>query len=114
MADNVVRLNYEGIGEMLCMPGMQREMLRRAKKVKRRAEQIAPVDTGRDGDTPGEYKASFTASSGIQRRKTKRAVGTVTSDDPAAFQIEFGTGKPNGSRTPRHRTLGKALDAARD
>lgn len=111
---SVVKLDYDGIGEMLCSPGMQREMLRRAKKVKRRAEQIAPVSKQPDGETRGRYKDSFTASASVQRRKTKRAVGTVTSDDPAAFHIEFGTGDPTGARTPAHRTLGKALDAARD
>lgn len=110
----VVKLDYDGIGEMLCSPGMQREMLRRAKKVKRRAEQIAPVSDEPDDEADGRYKDSFTATSGIQTRKTKRAVGTVTSDDPAAFHIEFGTGDPTGARTPAHRTLGKALDAARD
>jgi hypothetical protein len=87
---------------------MQREMLRRAKKVKRRAQQIAPVG---DEDDPhrGAYKASLTASSGIQRHKTARAVGAVTADVPYAFQVEVGT-----SASPAHRTLGKALDAARD
>lgn len=110
----VVKLDYKGIGDMLCMPGVEREMLRRAKKVKRRAQQTAPVSGDPDDETRGRYKDSFTASAGIQRRKTRRAVGTVTSDDPAAFHIEFGTGDPTGTRTPAHRTLGKALDAARD
>lgn len=104
----VVKLDYGGVGEMLCMPGVEREMLRRAKKVKRRAQAIAPV--GPEGDPHrGAYKASITASSGVQRRKTKRAVGTVTADVPYAFQVEFGN-----STNPGHRTLGKSLDAARD
>lgn len=34
-----------------------------------------------------------------------RAGASLINDDPASFQIEFGTG-----HSPKHRTLGKALD----
>lgn len=93
--------SYTGIGEMLKSPEMQAAMLRKAVKVRDRAAEIAPVDTG-------AYKASLEASSGIEA-DGKRAYGRVTANVPYAFQVEYGT-----HDTPRHRTLGRALDAVKD
>lgn len=97
------RASYTGIGRMLRSEPMLAAMLARAEQVKARAEAIAPVDTG-------EYARSFsvegTRAGGAHH---DRAVAAVRSDDPAAFAIEVGT-----EDTPAHRTLRKALDAARD
>jgi len=99
--------DYKGIGEMLCSPEMQAEMLRRAEKVKAAAEAMAPFDPrSKDGT---HYKDSFEVSSGVREGKTRRAFGRVTNTDPAAWYVEWGT-----SDTPRFRVLGKALDHARD
>jgi hypothetical protein len=95
--------SYRGIGEMLKSPEIEAEMVRRAEKVKAQAEATAPVDTG-------QYKASFSVRS--SRRggvKKDRASATVLNDSPESFYVEYGA-----SHTPRYRTLGKALDAARD
>lgn len=106
-----VKLSYDGIGEMLSSPAMQREMKRRADKIKDAAEAASPV--GGAGDPhPGRYKASFSSSSGIRPKgagRTRRAVGQVVNDSPEVYYVEYGT-----KTTPRHRTLGTAMDAARD
>lgn len=101
------KADYAGIGHMLVSEAMQAEMKRRAEKVKEYAEATAPYDPNdRDGD---HYKDHFTVESGVQHRKTSRAYGAVVNDHPAAFQIEVGT-----KDTPAHRTLTRALDAAKD
>jgi hypothetical protein len=84
---------------------MQAEMRRRAELVKARAEASAPVD--RTGPHPGRYKQSFRVTSGVREGKTRRAFGRVTNDAPEAILVEYGS-----RNNPRHRTLGKALDAA--
>jgi hypothetical protein len=100
--------NYRGLGELLKSPEMEAEMLRRAEAVKARAESTAPFDPkSRDGT---HYRDAFRVESSRDGgQHHDRAVARVVNDDPAAFQIEYGT-----SDTPRHRTLGKALDAAGD
>lgn len=116
--------SYRGVGEMLCMPEIQLEMLVRAHAVADFAEAIAPVDTG--SGHPGRYKASFEVSSGVRKGKfsranalprgvsgpqgprtresTGRAFGRVTNTAPEALFVEFGT-----VHNPKHRTLGRAL-----
>lgn len=101
------RPSYEGIGELLKSPGMEAAMLAKANKVAARAEATAPVDE--TGPHPGRYKAAFSVSSGVKHAKTSRAYGRVTNDSPEAFFVEYGT-----KNNPRHRTLGKALDAVRE
>lgn len=95
------RKSYRGIGEMLTSPFMQAEMARRAELVKAEAIATAPEDTG-------EYKSKFEVESGIQHRKTARAYARVMNTDDKALWLELGTGD-----TPRFRTLGKALGAAK-
>lgn len=96
--------NFAGIGEMLRSDFIKDEMDRRAKKVKAQAEATAPVHTG-------EYKDSFTSRvevkpTGAGRSgKVPRAVGVVENTSAHANLVEFVDG---------YRTLGKALDAARD
>jgi regulator of protease activity HflC (stomatin/prohibitin superfamily) len=101
------RPNHAGIGEMLNRPAMVRHMQARANKIAAAARQAAPFDPNSKDGT--HYKDSFTVSAqalgGIHH---DRAEAKVTNDDAAAFYIEYGTRK-----TTRHRTLGKAIDAAR-
>ncbi len=99
--------DYEGIGEMLTSDFMQGEMRRRAENVAELARATAPVGP-EDDPHRGLYRDSFVVSSGIQDRETRRAYGQVTNDAPYAIDLEYGT-----SATPKFRTLGKALDAAR-
>lgn len=96
--------DYRGIGELLKSPEMEAEMLRRAKKVLDVCVATAPVDL--KSPHVGRYKASFHASSG---RRTDRAYGMVTNAAPEAILVEYGS-----KNNPRHRTMGKALDAAKD
>lgn len=100
--------NYAGIGEMLRAEFMEAEMLRRAEKVKAVCEATAPYDpNSKDGS---HYKDSFRVeASRAGGLKKDRAEAKVISDDPAAFHIEMGTGD-----TPKHRTMGKAIDAAKE
>ena len=95
--------DFRGIGEMLRSSEMEAEMARRAEKVKAKAAATAPVDTGR-------YKASLEVSSTTKGgNKKDRASATVTADVEYAFTLEYGS-----THNARYRTLGKALDAARD
>lgn len=97
------KANYEGIGAMLRSEHMAARMLARAEKVKARAEATAP----RSGDTRDKpYAERFKAST---RHRADRVVGVVSNDHPASIQIELGT-----ENTPKHRTLGRALDAAKE
>jgi hypothetical protein len=102
-----LRWDYKGGADMLTMPGMQAEMRRRAENVQAAAEASAPVYRGPTG---GRYKRSFTTTSGVRDRgRSRRAFGRVTNDAPEALYVEYGN-----RNTPRHRTLGRALDAAKD
>ena len=97
------RPNYKGVGDMLKSKHMAARMLKRAEKVKARAETTAPR-SGDTRDTP--YADRFEAST---RMRADRVVGVVSNDHPAALHIELGT-----RDTPKHRTLGKALSAAKE
>jgi hypothetical protein len=101
------KASYAGIGEMLCAPGMVADMRRRAEAVQAVAENSAPV--ARTGAHRGRYKAAFRVSSGIREGRTRRAYGRVSNDAPEALIVEYGN-----RNTPRHRTLGRALDAAKE
>lgn len=99
--------DYKGIGEMLTASWMQAEMRKRAEKVRAAAVAMAP-----DYDPKGVgYKYEFEVDSGVKTSKkgTRRAYGRVTNKSPHAIYVEYG-----GKSTPRHRVLGKALDAAKD
>lgn len=98
------KASYKGIGDLLSAKFMQAEMYNRANKVKAVAEAIAPVG---DGPDAGEYKASFEVSSGVRTEPTRRAYGRVENTSDHAFYVEYGT-----KDTPRHRVLGRALEAA--
>lgn len=99
------RPSYRGIGDLLTSDFLQAEMLRRAEKVEKAAEALAP-----DAPPYGVgYKYEFEVTGGIKESKkgTKRAYGRVTNRSEHAMWVEFG-----GQNTPKHRVLGKALDAA--
>jgi hypothetical protein len=101
------RVDYKGIGDMLTSPGMQADMHRRAEAVKAEAEATAPVYPGPDRRVGTSGR--FAVSSGVRTGRSRRAFGRVTNDAPEAFFVEYGT-----RNNPRHRTLGRALDAAKD
>lgn len=97
--------SYAGIGDMLTAEFMQAEMRRRAEKVKAAAEATAP-----DAPPYGVgYKYEFEVESGIRAELTRRAYGRVRNRSRHAMWVEFG-----GRNTPKYRTLGRALDAAKD
>lgn len=104
----ITHWDYEAFGEaVLCSPEMVAEMHRRAERVKDAAEATAPVYE--QGPHPGRYKESFEVTSGVKEGKTRRAYGRVTNTAPEAIYVEYGN-----TNTPRHRTLGHALDAAKE
>lgn len=91
--------DYAGIGEMLRADFMQAEMMDRARKGKEYAEATAPYDE--HGESP-HYKEQFRVEAALRE---DRARALLVNDDPDALWIELGT-----RDTPKHRTLGKALD----
>lgn len=99
------RHDYEAFrAHVLKAPFMAAEMLRRAEKVKASAEAHAPFDP--DDPDGQHYRDAFTAA---VVEDEERVRGRVTNDDKAAVFVEFGT-----KNNPRHRTLGNALEAAKD
>jgi hypothetical protein len=98
--------DYNGIGQMLRSDFIEAEMFRRAKKVLEAAEAAAPYDPKSITHYRDAFRLQVNSRGGVHH---DRAVASVVNDDPAAFFIEYGT-----SKTPQHRTLRNALDAARD
>ena len=97
-----VYIDYDGMGELLVSPSMQRAMRRIASAKMKECVAIAPVD--RKSPHPGRYKASFHVASGVQHHKTSRAYGEVYNDSPEAFFVEFGT-----KNNPKHRVFGRVF-----
>lgn len=97
---------------------MVRAMRAKAQNVKNAAEALAPVgdpdwsyyDEYESAIAPGHYRSSFVVSSGVRRDLGigARAFGRVTNTASYAGLVEYGYG-----RVPKHRVLGRALDAAR-
>jgi len=97
--------DHRGLGELLVSPEMEKAMRSLAEKVMARAVSLAP-----DAAPYGEgYIASFEVDSGVRPGTTPRAFGRVENTSGHAVFVEFG-----GPHTPKHRTLGKALDALND
>lgn len=99
--------SYAGLGELLRAEFLQAEMARRAEKVKELAEATAP-----DYEPLGVgYKYEFRVMWGVKTssKGTRRAFGRVVNDSEHALYVEYG-----GQNTPAHRTLGRALRAAKD
>jgi hypothetical protein len=111
------RHDYEAFrAHVLKAPFMAAEMLRRAEKVKAFAEAHAPYDP--DDHDGQHYRDAFSAA---VVEDEERARGRVSNTDmPTALFVEYGikpgvdkNGNPyNGQE--RHRTLGNALEAAKD
>lgn len=95
------RLDYAGMGEFLRGADMLAMVAQHGEAVKARAEAIAPFDASDPGP---HYKDSFELEVAVRPGKHPRACATVKNTSDHAFYIEFGN-----SKTPRHRTLGKAL-----
>ncbi|TGB13843.1 HK97 gp10 family phage protein [Streptomyces sp. MZ04] len=96
------KMSRKGVGQMLRMPTMQAEMLRRAEVIKGVAIATSPVDAG--GPHPGHYKASWETDStrrGGHRRD--RAAGYVRNTAYYARWVEYGTEK-----VPAHHVLLRA------
>ena len=98
------KVKRKGVGQMLRMPGMQAEMLRRAEVIKGVAVALSPVDE----HTPdaGHYKASWsTGSTARGGRRRDRAVGYVRNSAYYARWVEYGNGQPGA---PAHHVLLRA------
>ena len=96
------KVKRKGIGEMLRMPGMQAEMLRRAEVIKGVAQATSPVDE--NSPDPGHYQRSWeTDSTGRGGRRRDRAVGYVRNTAYYARWVEYGTEK-----VPAHHVLLRA------
>jgi hypothetical protein len=86
------KMKKKGVGQMLRMPGMEAEMLRRAERIKGAAVGLSPVDEG--SATAGHYKASWTTDSTSRGgRRRDRAVATVRNSAYYARWVEYGTEK---------------------
>ena len=86
------KMKRKGIGQMLRMPGMQAEMLRRAEVIKGVAASLSPVDTS--SPDPGHYQRSWeTDSTNRGGRRRDRAVGYVRNTAYYARWVEYGTEK---------------------
>lgn len=88
--------NYRGIGRLLNSPEVEAVLMARITEALARAEVIAPVETG-------AYKGAFEV--GLDHDKPDRPRAWLRNNKDYAIIVEFGAGP-----TPRHRTLGKALD----
>ncbi|MCX4816774.1 HK97 gp10 family phage protein [Streptomyces sp. NBC_01239] len=96
------KMKRQGVGQMLRMPGMQAEMLRRADSIRDVAVALSPVDDG--SPTPGHYKASWeTDSKARGGRRRDRAVAVVRNTAYYARWVEYGT-----ERVPAHHVLLRA------
>ncbi|WP_282790931.1 HK97 gp10 family phage protein [Streptomyces sp. CC224B] len=97
-----VKVKRKGVGEMLRMPGMRAEMLRRAEAIKTVAVATSPVDQG--SPHPGHYKASWeTDSTSRGGRRRDRAAAYVRNTSYYARWVEYGT-----ERVPAHHVLLRA------
>jgi hypothetical protein len=95
------RMSRKGVGQMLRMPSMQAEMLRRAERIKTVAEAISPVYRGPQG---GRYKGSWeTDSTPRGGRRRDRAAAYVRNGAYYARWVEYGT-----ERVPAHHVLLRA------
>lgn len=84
------RMKRKGVGEMLRMPSMQAEMLRRAEVIKSVAISLSPVDP----NSPHlvHYKDSWeTESTARGGRRNDRAVAYVRNTAYYARWVEYGT-----------------------
>lgn len=99
------RMNRKGVGQMLRMPAMQAEMLRRAERIKAVAVATSPVYLR--GADAGRYKASWeTDSTNRGGRRRDRATAVVRNTVYYARWVEYGT-----ERVPAHHVALRAAQA---
>ena len=99
------KMKRKGVGQMLRMPGMRAEMLRRAEVIKSVAVAISPVYL--QHATAGTYKESWeTDSTSRGGRNRDRAVAYVRNTAPYARWVEYGTEKVHA-----HHVLLRAAQA---
>lgn len=104
-----IKFSYQGIGQMLCSPEMQRGMSQLGERVKARAEANAPVGDPTDDPHAGRYKSSFYLTTGVQHFKTSRAYAEIGNTAPEAMFVEYGDSEDGGSHV-----LLDALNAVQD
>lgn len=98
------KVKRKGVGEMLRMPGMQAEMLRRAEVIKSVAVGLSPVDES--APDRGNYQRSWeTDSTNRGGRRRDRAVGYVRNTSYYGRWVEYGNGTSSG---PAHHVLLRA------
>jgi HK97 gp10 family phage protein len=93
------RENRAGIEALQRSPMVVQALAAKAQRIRRAAQFISPVDTGR-------YRASWRVRVGI---RDGRAWAQVRNDAPYAVYLEFGT-----RYMRRQRVLGRAIDLAKD
>lgn len=98
------RLSYKSMAAYLVSDDMLKMVAQKGAVVKKTAEATAPdyepLGTG--------YVTSFELEVGVREGTHPRACATVKNTSEHAIFVEFG-----GKATPRHRTLGKAIGAAK-
>lgn len=99
--------SFTGIAALLRSPMVGEQLLAMAEQVKARAEEIAPVDTSQYAQHSGRYKASFSASLGVNGR-LNRAEAVVSNSAPEAIDVEKGNSNQEGQHV-----LMRALDIIR-
>ena len=106
------KADKRAIGTILVSDEIRAVLAAKAEQAKGIAVSIAPYDAS---DTDGDhYRHHFNVESGTQRHKTTRAYSELVNDHEAAALIEYGTGDPNGSRTPAHHTLLRTVEAMKE
>jgi hypothetical protein len=106
------KADKRAIGTILVSDEIRAVLVAKAETAKGIAEVIAPFDPNdRDGD---HYRDHFQVTTGSQIRKTRRAYAELSNDHPAAAAIEYGTGSPDGSRTPAHHTRLRSVEAMKE
>jgi hypothetical protein len=98
-------MDYRGVGELLRSPEIEAATVPFAARIKAAAEASAPFDATSRTHYRDSFHIETNRRGGVHH---DRAVASVVNTDAAAFFIEYGT-----SRTPKFRTLGNALLAAR-
>jgi len=75
-----VDIDQRGISQLDLQPAMKDQMVHHAKRIASYARRMAPTETGK-------YRRSIRA----ERDVVARAVALVTSDDPKAMIMEYGS-----------------------
>jgi hypothetical protein len=100
------KMSRKGVGQLLRSPMIEADMVRRARNIESAAVALSPV--GGSGDPhPGQYKASWTATSTARGgRRRDRATATVRNTAYYARWVEYGT-----ERVPAHHVALRAAAA---